>query len=437
MPDTLADAITGILNEPEPSGPSASSSTAPPVEGPKGPEAAPKAPEAAPPKEVEPLPKAPEEVKKPETREPEVGEPETPIPEGEFDAEVGPPRLVEYEGKKEWHYPEAKARLLNELAREARQFHEVVESPEAARQLVEQALELSAMQEYYQSNEPAKVDEFLSYWGRRSPETLVTIARRLAERARLENVPAYEAMGTTIIGDLRDLFYQEYAALPDKTGEDAERYLFGAQILDWFLGGTFKAPDQIQPIDPVQQRLTEVEQRERGLRAEMSRRSEAAWGGWRDQTDAEVRKGVFAIVDQALEPIAALKGQFVYKAARNELAQAIREAVSQDRIFIQRFGIRYDQSRRTRSAEDRKALVDMYSARARRAIALVKAKVITEASQAAVQQSQDIHARQEVAQRRTDLSPGGPAKSPQVVNPKYAKAKEEKDLEGMVKALVG
>ena len=123
--------------------------------------------------------------------------------------------------------------------------------------------------------------------------------------------------------------------------------------------------------------------------------------------------------------------------ALTELRQAVEKATAEDRIFRQRVNLRFSQAQRLMSADDRKEIVQMFANRVERAIAAAKPAIIAHASKRFVQANADQHRRAQQSAQRTDVSPGGGPTRPAITNPKYEEAKKAKDVEGMVKSLLG
>ncbi len=431
--EVTADTVLGILNGGDPGGSEA------PVETPETPVESP----APAPKGAEPSgEKPPEQPTPPEERPPEGEEEppvEQPVPEGEFDPEIGPPKVVDFKGKKEWHFTPEKGKLLVEGHKEAKAYREIG-SLDEVKSMAEKAIDLDAMHAHFAAG---KVDSFLTYWGKKSPQGLAQMGQRLAERAKTEFPEAYDQMGSSFIKDLSDHFYQAYARSPEAEKKDANssasKYLFGAQILEWFLTDQFKTPEQLSAAPTVDPRLGDIERREADLRRQTSERQKADWQSFEEGTYADIRKGINAKYSEALKPIARLEKEepLVWKGAIAELRAAVEAATSEDKIFHQRFGLRFEQSQQSMSAQDRKALVEMFINRVERAINAAKPKIIESASRKFVAASAEQHRRSAESASRTEVSPGGGPSSPTVTNPKYAEAKKAKDVEGMVKSLLG
>ncbi len=146
------------------------------------------------------------------------------------------------------------------------------------------------------------------------------------------------------------------------------------------------------------------------------------------------------LVAETLKPIDQLKSAkpFIYKAARQSLLDAVQSAIEGDKNFFGRLQLRYSEAAGTRTDEDRKDLVNRYLNRARRAINSASAEVIKQATESVVQESGKKHkklADSEEAGKRDATGDRAPGKQP-LANPNYEKAKGEKDLEGMISALV-
>ncbi len=403
------DAVLGILDEP---GEASPSGDVKPVESAEQPVEQPVEKPAEQPVEE----RRPEEQPAEERVEKPAEKPAEPKPEGEFDDEVGAPRVVEYEGKKEWHWPESRAKTIYAGYEEAKKYREIAPTLQEAGVHRDAYVDQLAMHSHLRSGDPEKIQHFVNYWNRQAPKSMGVLTTRMVEAARTSNPEVYQSVVAGSLRDVADQFYREYAATPNKeASEEAAKLLFAAQMLDWYLGSEFKPSDAVKPVDPVAERLAEVERREAEVEKFHAERAQSAWNNFSAAVNANIRSGVQADIDDALKPIENLKKDqpLVYKAAASELREAVRAAIEADKSWGTLYGLKHEDAKRTMSDKDRKELVTMYRLRARRAISAVRSKVLSSVGSSVVSQSEQEHKRLEEASRRKETKGGAP--SPQKV----------------------
>lgn len=406
-----ADAVLDILDEP---GAPDTPDPTPSNEDVAGPEGVIEEPAEEPQEQPAEEP-APDEPAAPAAKPEKSGEAEK--PEGDFDEEVGPPRVVEQDGKKEWHWSESRARTIYSGYEEAKKYREIAPTVEEATKHRNAFIDNLAMHSHFRSGDPTKLDHFINYWNRQSPQNMAALTGRMVEVARASNHPIYGEVSKVALRDVADQFYREYASSPNKeTSEEAQKFLFTAQMLDWFLGGEFRAPENIKAQDPVAERLAAVERREREVQQFHTERAQAAWNQFSEGLNSEIRSGVSDEIAQALEPIKHLKKDqpLVYKAAAGELREAVKKAIAADESWRTLYGLRHDEARRSMNDNDRKELAALYRNRARRAISSAKAAVLNSVGSSITKQSEQEHKRlAESGQRKeTRGSAPSPARLP-------------------------
>ncbi len=387
----------------------------------------PESPEPTPPKAggkpeevVEPAlepkePKTEEQTAEPAAKPEKSGEVEGEKPEGDFDEEVGPPRVVEQDGKKEWHWSESRARTIYSGYEEAKKYREVAPTVEEAGKHRDAFIDQRVMHSHFRSGDPAKLDHFINYWNRQSPQGMAAMTGRMVEFARATKSPVYSEVAKVTVRDVADEFYREYAAIPSKeTSEDAQKLLFAAQMLEWFLGGEFRPPEAIKAPDPVAERLAAVERREREVQQFHSERAQAAWTNFSNGLNSEIRTGVSEEINEALKPIEHLKKgekdqQLLYKAAAGELREAVKKAIASDKPWRTLYSLRHEEAQQNMSDKDRKDLTALYKDRARRAISSAKAAVLSSVGASVIKQSEQEHQRLTESGRRKETRGSAPS----------------------------
>jgi hypothetical protein len=421
MPDfeLSTDSIMGILDD-APVTPSPAADTPAPVETPApDPLGGLESPETPPTPDRQGLPVPPDSSDEPAV-EPDAkpaadpaaeAKPSTAPTDVQFDDEVGAPDVVERDGEKEWHWKESRARTIYAGYEESKKYREIAPTVEEATSHRAAYIDHLAMAADLRSNDPARVNRFLNYWGQQAP--IANVAQQLLETSRTSNPEVYAAMSTSVLADAAERFYREYAALPNRGSEEAQRLLYGAQLLEWLTKGEYRQPDAIQAPDPVAERLADIQRRENAVRKVETDRIQAARTNFRQTTDSEIRRAISTDIEEALKPIAGLKKNqpLVYNAAVAELQKTIRSVVGADQQWNTMFRLRYEQALGGKlSDEDRAALVTMFRNRAYRAIATAKAKVINSVGKTVVQQSQETHQRMDELSKRKEAGGGAPSR---------------------------
>jgi len=361
-------------------------------------------------------------------------------PEGEFDPDIGPPRVTKQGDKIEWHVPMEKGRMLYDAVARTRKYEEAAETPELAAEHADTYVATAKMHADLASGDPARAGYFFDYWTSKYPQGIGSIAGNMYDRLSASNPDAATAMRSNVVQRVAEEFYKQYASQPDKESDIAQKYLYGAQILDWMLTGSYTPPESIKPADLADERLADINRREAALQRSRNESIQASQNHFKSTTNAEIRKQFSAAIEAALKPIDHIKTDqpLVYKAAVNELRDAVASAIDADKRWTELFAIDYDAALKNLTPEGQAKLVSQYMARAKRSMGVLVAKVISGVGTSFKAKSAETHAKLSAVEAAGKKEVTGTAahRAPTVTNKQYEEAAKNKDVAGAIKALL-
>jgi hypothetical protein len=355
----------------------------------------------------------------PDSEPAEEPEPAAPKPlqaEGEFDSEIGPPRVTESGGKKEWRWPENRAKTIYAGYEEAKKFRDIAATPEEAGIYRNAYVDLLAMSNHLRSNDPGKVDRVLDYWHKQSGGKSLEdgVVRMVSDAKAFPTLR--KAVSEEILRSVAEEFYSEYQNAGNKDSEEAQKFLFGARVLDWRRTGSYRSDEEVSRLpkpDPADERLAEANRKMKEVEDFRASQAKEAWNAWNNSTQEETRKGLFSDVEAALKPIEHLKKDKprMYKAAVDDLMGEVRKAIEADASFRSLYSLRTEEAARSMSADDRKNLVDMFRNRARRVINGSATTVINGLGVDLQKTSQETHERLAKGQDRKEAGGKAPSRT--------------------------
>lgn len=260
-----------------------------------------------------------------------------------------------------------------------------------------------AMEYYFDSGEPEKAGEFISYWfgadenGAARPGA-AQVAAQLAEVLPKVNIEAYTAMAQPAIKRFIDGLYRNAAA--DSDPEVRESLLNTAKMAEWWLtggrnGGRYRDQATGQAQQPNQGGPSPEALELQKLRQQMEHQKKAEftqkWNSFTSKVDADVDKHIRYDAEKALERLKGdLKPAF-FNALVNDLVRETKESIDKNSEGLRQFNIRRDRSQRTMSDTDTRELVRMKRQLAQTAIMAKRTKYLADASATAKAQSDKRH----------------------------------------------
>ncbi len=288
-----------------------------------------------------------------------------------------------------------------------------------------------AMEHDFSSADPQNAQTFVQNWNKFSPEGMATVARVMPDLLAQGNQAAYIALAQPVMGRFLDYMYKAPGV---DTPELRQRLLDAARLTEWWMNGMpadggYRTDDQITGVTRVQQAPDPREQqlmaREQALNARDQQAASAAWDGFATTVNTEIRQTLDSEVDKSLATLKPLyPNEMLYKAVRNDFLQQFRQTLKQDGVAQRQFDVAIEQARRTRSAEDKQALVAQYMTMARRALHTIRGPFVTNASKGFKQASDARHAAlQRSAAKVGPTSAAAPR--PQGITSKLERRKDE------------
>jgi hypothetical protein len=261
--------------------------------------------------EVEAAAEAP--VEEAETEE-QPAEEEAPVePAKDENAEELPEGVVIREkanGKKEWVFPENRARSIYSAYKSAQAAEDVFGEPltaELAQSRQNAFIDQESMIADYLSGEPQAEGRFLNQlanWARAAQENgdvqhnpLHSIAGKLPQfLAEAGGSEAFEALAAPVFRMQLDALYQE------ALGEDQKDLFASIQHLDKRLFNTFRKRADIAVPDPLARREAELSAREAKLKQVDTDRARAEYGTWQAKTKEQIKNTVSEALSERLGP---------------------------------------------------------------------------------------------------------------------------------------
>jgi hypothetical protein len=370
-----------------------------------------------------------------------VAQPEKPEgEEEEWDLEVGAPKVITRDGKKLWVYSEARGRTLHSGYKLAKEYQSIAPSLDEARTHLTGYIGHENLKTDFASGDPASVSKVLGFLNSTSPAGMEAAAEVLARELPKGNPQAYAKLRGGMIQNLAEEFYSAYSEIGNAEDDQAKRFLFAAQCLDAISGKAFRNPKDIKAPDPVATRLQEIQEREAKLRQAEQQRSQNEVKSWSEMTNTHIRSEINGLYKTALAPIQALEkaNPKAYNRALLELRTGVQDGVNGDKLWQERWNVRYRQALQSRNDDDRKALTDMYVAKVRTIANRIVAPIVKDYTETFKVSAEKRQARANDASQRKDL-PGGAAGSKPLMkaNARYDDAKKTRNVNSMVDALVG
>lgn len=291
---------------------------------------------------------------------------------------------------------------------------------EDLRAAMERSSTLESMEADFTSGRPEDARNMVEQWNRISPEGMVRFASQLPDVMAQLNPNAYQAVATPVITRFIDFMYD--AAASEARPEMQNAILHGAQLAEWWAtggpqGGRYRSADEIQrkiqaaKADPLAAERERLAQERQSLDQHYQRMEQEAWQGWRSGTNSEIDKQVAGIAEEALGQLKAAAPPEHYTAIKDAFIRKIHERVKSNQVGWRGFNNHYDLAQRNFKTDQklRESLVSEYMRMARPAAMALKARYVTEQTQALVAQNQARNAQlQQSAQKVGPASAGQP-----------------------------
>lgn len=373
-------------------------------------------------------PEAPEDPEEPEAAQPADADPAPPVTDP--DLPEGVQVRTKANGKKEWAWPETRARSIYDGYKSAQSAEDVFGeplTPELAQQRQDAFNDHESMLADYLSGDEAGQGRFLkqlAHWAgaaRKSGEVqhdpLKTLASRLpAFLQEAGGQETFDALAAPVIRTQLDALYAE------ALGEDQKNLLASLQHLDLRLFGTYRKRADIQPPDPLAEREKAIAKREETLAERERTNTRGAFEEWQNKAALDIRAVVQDAIGERLGPnIVKSYEKFPtdFAAVKELLRKDLQDRLSKDRAWQEEVNRHVARASNAANGEQRdqirEALKARYKAKAMFWISPERnpkvAEILKQRAAVIQQNSQAKHQRlQAGAERRTPGSTGAPVK---------------------------
>ena len=271
------------------------------------------------------------------------------------------------------------------------------------------------------SGDPASQSKLLNHFldeietarnsGEVAGDPAIPLAQSFVETLQQRNPQAYAAVQNIAAKSIVDGLYRAAAEKGDKN-----LFLSLGHIAN-NLGLPYKTEAEMQAFfqsrgqqDPVSAANARIQQLEQQLNGRSANSQAAQLQTWQQQTGQAVRNG---ILETAIKPaVANVQNEGYWKTHQdafnhhvlNRLHSEVTEVIKKDAGFLDRIGILNGYAARTPSAQKRaeygQQIHDLYVSRAQLAVDAIKGKILKDATDWAVTQSNSRHARLQAGQQQ-------------------------------------
>jgi len=338
-------------------------------------------------------------------------------PEGEqpeFDGEFKPEVVEGADGKPRHQYTELQSKSLQASARFASELQAAIPDITVDDAIAhnEAYTDLSRMAHDMRRGTPDAVARFTSTLLNEAGNGpfVANLATSLLDHLRTANAPAYEQVKSTVEGDIEKEIIglaKQVANHPDKSIRDGYTQL--AKLLYFhFHNGDALDLEKHGAVDPLAQREQQLKAREEAIAQQETQRVQQQQQAWVGAVKNDVAKTLHAEVEKAMEPYKARYAktpELLTWAIQNVESQA-RKAVNADKEWAERFNIQWADAHSELSRESAKRVTDLYMARVRGILKTQLPKMLTSASNGAVEQNKARRQQLERASAPSHRVPG-------------------------------
>ncbi len=256
------------------------------------------------------------------------------------------------------------------------------------------------------------VDYGINYLLNRSGDPAVAASMAEAVVKRLPEVAPQvhqRLVAEAIKGKISSLYEQAVRA-----NDDAMFAL--AQRLDLSENGTYQTKEDFSPAPKADPKVAELER-------EVQQHRQAAETARQEQvrqviaeTDTAMAKAVEKEIEDALAPVAHLKGKPQWRVIVSELRDRVKTEARTNDVYKRDFDLKAQQLRKTPTSQARQALVDKVTALARQVAKTHRKSVIEEVTGGVAASSQAAHKQHQAAAAKAEPGTGGvPPSTPDAI----------------------
>ena len=289
---------------------------------------------------------------------------------------------------------------------------------------------LEAMQADFLSPDPQDTRNLIGQWNEVSPEAMQRFASELPGTLAQISPAAYNAVATPVIQRFIDYMYE--AAAAEGRPDMQKAILHGAQLAEWWAtggpnDGRYRPTEEIQRAmeqrtsDPLAQERARLAAERAQINQHYQQMEASNWNNFQGETNSTIDNKIDEMAERDLAPLKAANiPDSHFQALKDSYVRNVHERVQANKSSMRLFNIHYEQARRTYSQNPndlREALVGEYLRMAAPAANAIKAKFVSQQSQAIVAQNQARNAQLKSASAKVGANGSGPARTTPGANP--------------------
>ena len=355
-----------------------------------------------------------EETTSAETEQEQQTEEQTEPVEGDFDAEIGAPTVVDGpDGTKLYQYSQEQSTALQSNSRFAAELRAAIPDITVNDAVAHsQAFtDLSRMVNDMRRGSEQSVDRFAQMIvGQGKGGFVPSLAKSLVNHIRTNDSAAYEQIRGPVEQELGEEFFglaRKAANHPDKNVREGYRML--AQMFHYHMtGGETREVGTAEQADPLADRLKTIEARERAIQEADQEREQAQTTAWVGAAKVELANSLSNDIDEAMKPYADRFGKnpAMLKLVKTGIIAQVKEAIAGDKDWRTRFDMQYETAQEERSKESAQRVINFYSARVRGILKNQLPKMISSASNGAISENRERRQQLERASSSSHRVPG-------------------------------
>lgn len=255
------------------------------------------------------------------------------------------------------------------------------------------ALAVEEMAADVASGDPDRVSRFVDHWLGQSPDALPHVIDHAVSKLKAGNPELYTQFQGVIAKDAVNRMYAHAAQLKAAGNPDHEKFLYAAQMSDWFLNQDYKDASELEKLQPADPRMERLERLEREAAERRQREQEAAVRAFQSKTNTELMSARNTALDESLKTV----GQYfadrpeTFSHIKKSLSEKAVEEMRSDNLFQSRFRTAIDRARRSGDEGAFKAVVDLYRERFSRAVRNHQQAIVREATVRTTEQNKATH----------------------------------------------
>ena len=236
------------------------------------------------------------------------------------------------------------------------------------------------------------------------------LTANLVQHLRTSNPAGFEAIKAEVAKDIRDDLYKAAQGMANDPDVDKrELYRVLAEAFHFHTNkGEVLPIDQFGKVDPAAAREADLTRREQELASQAEQQAQQRADSWTRAAVSYRNEGLNTEIEAALKPYETrfADAPDLFKMIKTSINKEVREKIAADEDFKARFNIEYEEAASKQTAESAKAAVNSYIARAKTFLNRELPRMLSSASNGAVQQNKQRHQQLTKASSSSHRVPG-------------------------------